>query len=190
MPRRDYKAEYRRRIERGLARGLSRSQARGHPKASEQPVDRRQARGDSRIDAAILAMNQGRSLTAAARAEHVSPDRLKRTLVQRKIGKRQGQRWIVSDTRPRRVPVLTRGKQKTLILDGFAEGSLAGAHYQAAGEFVRTNDPTLMDPYIGLSVRTSGGQRHPLETDLNELHRIAAMDEPPFHEIYQITSTD
>jgi hypothetical protein len=32
------------------------------------------------------------------------------------------------------------------------------------------------------------GKSHPLETDPNALHRIAAMDTPPFHEIYEITS--
>ena len=50
-------------------------------------------------------------------------------------------------------------------------------------------DIDLLEPFEGLSVRAIDGKKYPLETDPNELHRIAAMDTPPFHEIYQITST-
>jgi hypothetical protein len=65
---------------------------------------------------------------------------------------------------------------------------VAGEHFAAAGEFVRTNDYSVIKPFIGKTVRTPNGREHPLETDPNELHRIAAMDTPPFHEIYEITS--
>ena len=74
-------------------------------------------------------------------------------------------------------------------MDGFDQASLVGKHHDAVGQFVRTNDIDLIEPFLGKSVRGANGREHPLETDPNELHRIAAMDSPPFHEIYEIVST-
>ncbi len=189
MPRqRDYKAEYRRRIERGLTRGQSRSQARGHARASERPGKATPDQLETEpVKAAVRLMNQGESLTAAARSAHVSPERLRRLLIEHHLGKRNGRHWEMADARPRRVPVVTDGHIRTLFVDGFEQAHLAGNHYQAVGTFVRTNDAGLLRPFIGKSVRANGRQ-YPLETDPNELHRLAAMDMPSFHEIYDITS--
>ena len=187
MPR-NYKDEYRRRIRSGLARGLSLSQSRGHPKANERPVESRPARADENIDAAILGMNQGQSLSAAARSSHVSAERSRRFITQAELGALKGHRWALTDRRPRRVPVLTGGRQRTVIVDGFDQASLVGEHHNAVGLFVRTNDIGILEPFEGKSVRAVSGKQYLLETDPNELHRIAAMDTPPFHEIYQITS--
>ena len=189
MARRDFKAEYRRRIERGLARGLSRSQARGHPKANEQAIEPTVPKGDPGLEAAIREMNHGNSLTAAARSRHISAERLRRFLTVQELAELKGRRWVMSDGRPRQVLVMTGGRERTLIVDGYDQARLVGEHRQAVGAFVRTNDIALIRPFEGRSVRAASGRKYPLETDPNELHRIASMDTPPFHEIYAITST-
>ena len=97
---------------------------------------------------------------------------------------------MLTDNRLRRVPVLTDGRQRTVTVGGYEWARLAGEHHNAAGQFVRTNDPSHLEPFVGRSVKTVQGRRVPFETDPNELHRIAAMDNPPFHEIYEITSND
>lgn len=186
---RDYRKEYRRRIERGLARGLSRSQARGHPKANEQAIEPTVQKGDPGLEAAIREMNQGTSMTAAARSRHVSVERLRRFLSHENLAERKGPRWVTTDARPRQVPVMTGGQVRILTVDGFEQARLVGEHHHAVGEFVRSNDIELIRPFEGRSVRAFNGREHPLETDPNTLHRIASMDTPPFHEIYAITST-
>ena len=78
---RDYKAEYARRTARGTAMGISRSQARGHPKPKESSVSsKRPPRPieDDRLQLAFKVLRQEKSLTAAARAAKVSPERLRR----------------------------------------------------------------------------------------------------------------
>src|SRR5579862_595184 len=65
---------------------------------------------DPRAEAAVLEMNRGRSLTAAARDARMSPKQLQDYVSQRRLAKRKGRRWIPKDTRPRRVPVMTRGR--------------------------------------------------------------------------------
>lgn len=188
MPR-DYRAEYRRRIERGLARGLSRSQARGHPKAKERAIKPVVVKADRGLDAAILKMNRGTAMTAAARSRHISIERLRHFLVKEDLAERKGRRWIILDDRPRRVPIITGGRIQNRTVAGYEQARLVGEHHQAVGEFVQTNDIELLQPFEGKSVRAINGRTYPLETDPNALHRIASMDTPPFHEIYAITST-
>lgn len=190
MAQRDFKAEYSRRKRRGLARGLSLSQARGHPKADEQGIEPVKVTTDPALEIAIRDMNRGRAMTAAARSGHVSAERLRRFLTQEELAERKGPRWIITDGRPRKVPVMTRGRVRTLTVADYKSARLAGEHQRAVGEFVRTNDLELLKPFEGKSVRTANGREHLLETDPNALHRIAAMDTPPFHEIYEIVSAN
>jgi len=148
----------------------------------------RPRKADPRLEAALLEMNRGRSLTAAARDAQVSRGRVQRFLLQRRLGKRKGQRWTTRDTRPRRVPVMTGGRFRVLTVRGYDQARLVGKHHSAVGEFVRTNNLGLIKPFKDQAVQTVSGRKYPLETSPNALHRIAAMDSPPFHEIYEITS--
>jgi hypothetical protein len=79
--KRNYKAEYRRRIAKGLAKGLTRSEARGHPRARKQvPIPPRPLfpnPNDPR-ERAALRMKKGERLRAAAKAEKISTERLRR----------------------------------------------------------------------------------------------------------------
>ena len=86
------------------------------------------------------------------------------------------------------MPVMTSGAFKTLTIDGYPQARLVGEHLNAVREFVRTSDVEQLRPFEGRSVRTSAGVEYPLETDPNALHRLAAMDMPAFHEIYEIVS--
>jgi len=131
-------------------------------------------------------MNRGRSLSAAARREHVSPRRLLKILRERRLVQRKGRRWIIKDKRPRRAPVMTGGRSRVLILRDYTQAQLVGEHHVAVGEFVATNKFELLDRFKGQTVETVSGRKYPLETDPNALHRIAAMESPPFHEIYHI----
>jgi hypothetical protein len=186
--KRNYRAEYRRRIARGISRGYSRSKARGHSIAGSRRSKVVPSKPDLNLDAAIREMNRGRSLTAAARTSQVSAERLRKYLTQLRIAKRRGKRWIAQDNRPRRIPVMTGGRTRNLVLRGYLEARVVGEHHYAVGEFVRTNDIEVLKPFEGVSVKAVNGRKYPLETDPNALHRIAAMDTPPFHEIYEITS--
>jgi hypothetical protein len=146
------------------------------------------AKLEPHIEAAVRDINRGRSLTVAARESQIPAKELQKILVQHRLVKRKGQRWIAKDDRPRRVPVMTGGRFRVLTVRGYDEARLVGEHHHAAGEFVRTNAIELIKPFKGKTVETVGGRKYPLETSPNALHRIAAMDTPPFHEIYEITS--
>lgn len=185
MPR-DYRAEYQRRIARGLARGLTRAEARGHAKPKRKKA--RPLRADPSLEAALLEVNRGQSLAAAARSFGVTSKRLRDYASERKLVKKRGHRWVAQDTRLRRLPVISRGRFRVITVAGYKRARLVGEHFHAVGAFVQSNDIDLLKPFRRASVRSIDGKEHPLETDPNALHRIAAMDTPAFHEIYEIVS--
>jgi hypothetical protein len=127
-------------------------------------------------------------LTAAARDAQIPRPQLQAYVTQRRLARRKGERWIIKDNRLRRVPVMTGGRFRVLTVRGYRPARLVGEHHHAAGEFVRTNDIKLIKSFRGKAVQAANGRKYPLEADPNALHRIAAMDSPPFHEIYEITS--
>ena len=186
--KRDYKAEYARRIARGKARGLSLSQARGHPKPSEAPLkaSARLPINDESVSQALQAMYGGTSLTAAAKAAHVSPDRLKRALVAKKLGVKEGRRWIVTDARPRRVQIIVGANSKAITVPTFADASRVGVYHNRVRQFILTQDLTHLEEFDGATVTDINGTAWPFETDPNALIRFALKDEPLFHEIYRV----
>lgn len=196
MPRqRDYQAEYARRIASGAKRGLSRSQARGHPKAKERAASAgvssapRKRPIDPALEVAVLAMNQGESLTRAAKDIHVSPERLRRYLISNNLAAKQGTRWAMADHRKRRMAMIEGSKTKAITVRGFDEASRIGTYQNAVGRFLRSQDLSALDGFRSQGVSDDKGRFHPFETDPNALIRNALKDEPEFHEIYQIIQT-
>lgn len=192
MASRDFKEEYRRRIARGLAKGLTRSAARGHsPNATVGAGSGGKARptSDPKVDRAIRAMHDGASLSGAAKAARVSPERLRRFIKSYDIATRVGSAWVMTDNRPRRVPMIVGSNVKAIIVPNFAEASKVGRYSNAVHRFINSGEFEHIAPFEGDGVRDLKGKLHPFETDPNSLYRHAMKDEPPFHEIYQIIAT-
>ena len=133
-------------------------------------------------------MNRGGSLTSAARSLRLPSKDLQQLLSRQGLLLRKANRWVPNDDRLRQVLVITGGRIRPVIVRGYKEASVAGEHFDAAGKFVSTNDPKILKPYKERTVQAANGRRYVLETDPNALHRIAAMDSPPFHEIYKIVT--
>lgn len=186
--KRDYKKEYARRIARAEARGLSRSQARGHAEAGEAPIKQAALSRitDEKVSAALRRLYDGASLTAAAKEARVSPERLKRALIEKKLGIKDGRRWVVTDNRPRRVPMIIKAKIRAIIVPSFVEASRVGVFHNRVRQFLKTQDLSFLEEFEHETITDINGKVWPFETDPNVLLRYAQKDEPEFHDIYRI----
>jgi hypothetical protein len=187
--KRNFKAEYARRIARGAAKGISRSQARGHPKPTEAAVSSKRSSKpipDDRLQLAFKVLRQEKSLTAAARAAKVSPERLRRYATQRDIIEHQGRRWIVPRDLPRRMLLFSDGKDLRVVVGDFTSASKIGRFMSAVRHFLRTNRPAALREFEGESVTDISGKTHPFETRPNTLYRLASAHDQSFEHIYRI----
>lgn len=187
--KRNYKLEYARRKARAAARGLSRSQARGHPKPHEKSI--RQRNSNSRyervLEKGVRALREGKSLSAAAKAIHVSPERLRDYAVKTGVVAKKGTRWTVSaDQRVRVLPLLTNGELKTIRVQGYTRSRTLGAYWNAVGQFAQTNNRRHLAEWEGRSITDTSGHRYPFETKPNVLYRLTSDYEEPFEDIYRI----
>lgn len=188
MPRtRDFKKEYATRIVNATARGLSRSQARGHARSGEARVKAAKLKADDRLEAALKIFRKTGDRAAAARSVNIAPERFRRFLRENVQIEGRGRSVKIIDPRQRWMPVLTNGERKFMWLRDFDQASLNGKHMNAAHQFTETNEFDLLTPFEGRVVIDTKGKAHPLETDPNELHRLADQDEAPFHEMYRMT---
>lgn len=184
---RDFRAEYQRRLARAAARGLSRSQARGHARVGEASIRAKLIQTDTKLEVAFKALRSTKNLSAAAKAERVSPERLRRYLREKGLIERKGRTWLFPpDLRPRRTVVFTGAEAREITLADFEQASLNGRHQDAVRQFLRSNDAQFLLPFYGQSVVDTKGKSHPLETDPNALHQIASAGNEPFHQIYRI----
>ncbi len=178
--------KYARRIARAAVRGLSKSQARGHARAGESLIKGPKFKTDERLEAALKVLRQTGDRAAAAKSFNIAPERLRRFLQENVQIEGRGRSLKITDNRHRDMTVISEGKADVLRLRDFDQASLNGQHLSAVGEFIRTNDRELLLPFDGRAVIDAKGKAHPLETDPNELHRIAAQGDEVFHEIYRL----
>ena len=187
--KRDYKAEYRRRIERGLQKGLSKSQARGHPRKGEKHASSRTStpRYDRKLEAGLKEMRGGKSLKAAAKSVRVAPERLRHYAQGTGVVHKERRRWVVKDDRrQRQVQIFSGGQVHVITVAGYAEAKLVGRYMAAVGVFLRTNDSSNLQPFVGEWVREVNGRPYLFETRPNMLYKLTYLGTESFEDVYRI----
>jgi hypothetical protein len=181
---RDYAAEYARRIANATRRGFSRTQARGHAgpteRAIREPTWRQnpwfKPKADERVFRALERMQKGESLTAAAKAEGIAPERLKRVGYDRQYlsgtfektleGKTRFSGWAISNGDDR--PVLTaNGEFYPAVSFDLRNTSTVSRYWSAVRRLLDGHDPRPLLQLDGLAVHDRTGQAYTLATDPN-----------------------
>ncbi len=184
--KRNYKQEYRRRKALGKRRGLSRAAARGHARAGERTRPAGIAtnpRGPE--ESGLKMMKHGSSLKAAARANRISQERLRRYLRENTESSRIGKAWTIIDLRRFHLSIYSRGQIVEVWLSD-AEATKAGEYLSAVGRFLPTGDASVLKPFVGDGVRDTAGNFHPFETRENKLYQLDTTGELSVPEIYKI----
>ena len=187
--KRDYAAEYRRRIRRGLAKGLSKPQSRGHRRPTEAKVAKnakQKTLEDHRLQIGLRFFRKEKNFAKAAKEAGLSTERLRTEAIERGVVEKRGRRWYIKRDLPRRVPIFTGGREKTITVGDFDQASLVGKYMSAVGWFLRTNEIRHLRPYVGKAVTDIAGDSYPLETRPNSLHRLANAGVSSFEKIYRI----
>jgi hypothetical protein len=184
--KRDYRAEYQRRIERGTAKGLSLSQARGHPKAKEKSIRKPRPIGDREFQISLKALREGKTLQEAAASIRVSPERLRNQAVSLGIIRRQGRKWKVKATLPRKMLIYSQGEGYAVTVGTFPNASKIGRYMAAVKRFLRSNDLLHLKLFIGKSIKDTKGKTHIFETQPNAIYRISSSGGESFEQIYRI----
>lgn len=184
--KRDYKAEYQRRIANASKRGLTRSQARGHAKAGEASLKPKSVGSDPKLEAALRLLRKTGNQSRAAKEAGVSAERFRRFVRDNSLAVRSGKQWRITDSRTRDMKVISGGEQRMVRLRDAEQASLNGRHLAAADAFVTSHNIDLLSSFKGQSVIAADGQSYPLETEPNELYRLAAAGGEEFHEIYRL----
>jgi hypothetical protein len=184
--KRNYKREYRRRKARGRRLGLTTSAARGHARVGE----RSKPAGISTNphgpeETGLKMMKRGATLKAAASANHISQERLRRYLRENTDAKREGKIWRIVDLRRFHLPIYSRGQIVELWLPD-DEATKAGEYLSAVSRFLPTGEISHLKPFVGEGVRDTSGTFHPFETGGNTLYRLDSKGELSVPEIYKI----
>jgi len=130
-------------------------------------------------------MKRGASLKEAARANHISQERLRRYLRENTQATRAGKVWKIVDRRRFHLPIYSRGQIVEVWLSA-DEASKAGEYLSAVGRFLPTGDASVLKPFVGDGVRDTAGKFHPFETRENVLYRLDTTGELSVPEIYKI----
>lgn len=183
--KRDYKAEYARRIARGKKLGLSKSQARGHAKPGEKSIRVKAVKSDALLEAALRNLSKIGKQGEAAKRAGISAERFRRFLYDNSLATRKGRKWVIHDNRLKQLRSIIDGRYVDLKLRG-DQVSLNGKFMAGVGRFLKTNDYSFVEPFIGQSVRDAKGKRHVFETDPNTLYRLSGAQDEPFEQNYRI----
>jgi hypothetical protein len=69
-------------------------------------------------------LREQRKLSAAAKAAHVSPERLRSFAKGKGAIKKEGRRWIINPELPRRMPLFSRGRPLEVTVAGEAASKI------------------------------------------------------------------
>jgi hypothetical protein len=182
--KRNYKAEYARRVANAEKRGLSRSQGRGHARHNEAPI--KPSKFDERLEAALRALHRTGNRAEAARSVKIAPERLCRFLRENVQIEGRGRSFKIIDNRSREMLVLSEGTASQRLLRGYDQASLNGKYLSAVKSFLNSNIIEYLRSFEGQSVVDAKGKTYPLETDPNQIYRLASGANENFTDIYRL----
>jgi hypothetical protein len=132
-------------------------------------------------------MKNGDTMKAAAEAEGISTERLRRYVKENVTAKRRGRMWKIIDRRPVEMAICSRAKFRWIMVRQY-RASVIGHYWVAVNRFLHTNEPSHLTPFVGNGVRDVSGKYHPFETGPNTLRRLDSANELSFLEIYKNVS--
>jgi hypothetical protein len=118
----------------------------------------------------------------------VPVERFRHFLKDQGLARYEGRRWVLTDNRPRRMKIITRGRLTNIVVADFDQASSLGQYLNAVKSFLETNDISKLEPFVGWKITNVKGKQHLLETNPNVLYRLAHAGGEGFEQIYRLIS--
>jgi hypothetical protein len=147
---------------------------------------RRPGISDVRLQRGLIVLRKSKDIAAAAKAARTTPERFRRAALKKRTIRRLGTGWAVRRDLAFELPLFTDGKSIVVTVRTLAAARLAGRYMSAVGHFVRTNDPTFLDPFVDRSVTDTSKTKHEFETRPNVLYRLTLSESETFEQVYRI----
>jgi hypothetical protein len=117
----------------------------------------------------------------------VAPERLRAYLRQTGVVEKQRGRWhVVEDNRAREIAFFSEGEIVTAVLPDYESAAKVGRYQSAVGQFLVSNDPYELAPFVGDGVADARGRFYPFEVRPNVLYRLNAVHGDSFEQVYRI----
>jgi hypothetical protein len=78
------------------------------------------------------------------------------------------------------------GRKVDTAVQGYEEARRVGLYWEAVGEFLKSNDPAHLAPFVGVQIRDANGKPYTLETRPNVIYRLNAAGGDTFEQVYRI----
>src|SRR5262249_19868476 len=117
--------------------------------------------GRKRLERALRGVSGGMTLAEAAREIRVSPDKLKKAALEKKLIRKRGGRWIVAARLPRRMILFSDGRVLIVTTKSKRSASLIGRYMSAVRQFLRTNKPEYLKEFSGAHIKDTAAKIHP-----------------------------
>ena len=139
----------------------------------------------ARIQIALSQLREGKSLADSARSAGITPDQFRYFIKTRGLARREGKTWVLKKRWPREMRFFSDGKAVKVVLPYYKTSALVGSYLSAVRQFLKTNDASRLDPFIGVSVTDKAKKIYPFETRPNILYRLNTGTEA-FEQIYRV----
>ena len=157
-------------------------------KTKSHPAIKRKRRfiSDKRLQRGLRILQELKDLFPAARAAGVSPKQFAAAALKKGAIRRQGKRWVVTGSLPRRMLLFSGGREVAVTVRGIKAASQVGSYMATVRQFLRSNKPDVLTPFVNRSVKDTTGKIYPFETNPNVIYRLASAGDQAFEQIYRI----
>lgn len=151
---------------------------------AKSPVRSPKLSSTDRLQTALKALRQGKSLATSARKAGLSRDRLRRLLVRHKLARRETRRRVRAKQGARRMMMFSNGDPLSVVIS-YRASRRVGEYLDAVKVALNEQDLTRLQSYAGKYIIDLAGKRHYFEIRPNILYQIDQAGSEPYEQVYQ-----
>jgi hypothetical protein len=160
------------------------SKPKQHRNSPRRGTGRKKLSAADRLQIALVAMRSGKSLAASAKKAGYSRKRLRRVLIETRLGRKEGRRWVLAKRGGRRMLMFSNGEAFHVAVSHRTSTEI-GQYLAAVKQFFDDQDLAHLQPYKGKFITDLLGKKYEFEVQPNHLYRLDQAGSEPYEQVYQ-----